>query len=249
MTKRRIISFLLAAVVVAAGTAYAQVDPRARELLEGYASQAGSEPVRTLDQSTVMTLHNLDEPMETRSRTVIDFEGERAAIVSLAMGMETTMRFVDGEFTMSIGGMTMPVPPGMGVESAFDGIFDQPDAAGDLFSDPDATATYDGQVDYAGILSGQQVTYTGDFGVPGLDMEATTVRFVFDEAGELLGQVIEAEGMTLLTVVVGEPHGDLGLYFDMDMYELGADGTATLFANMRFESIAVNEPIDESLFQ
>lgn len=245
MTRLRVLCTCLTVLMFMAGTAFAQVDPQARALLEGLASQGQAADVQTLDQTMTMTIHSEDEPIVTTSRIVVDYSGQRAAIVSEAMGMSTTMRIVDGVTTMSVNGMSMPAPPGM--DSAFDGIFES-GSTGDLLADPEAVITYDGQVSYADVLSGQQVSYTGDFGVPGLQMDSTTVRFVFDDGGRLLGQVVPESGSDLVSVYVGEPKIDGALFYDSDMYEV-TGGNATLYATMRYDSITFNEPIDESLFE
>lgn len=247
MTRTNVLRTSLTVILLLAGAVFAQVDPQARALLEGMAAQGQALDIDTLDQTMTMTIHGgADEPIVSTSRIVVDYEGERAAIVSEVMGMSTTMRVLDGVMTMSVNGVTMPAPPGM--DNAFEGIFET-GAAGDLLADPEAIITYDGPVSYADVLSGQQVSYTGDFGVPGLQMDSTTIRFVFDDAGRLLGQVVPQSGSDLVSVYVGEPKIDGALFYDSDMYEIGADGTATLYATMRYDSIAFNEPIDETLFQ
>ncbi len=236
----------LTAMLLLAGTAFAQIDDQARALLEGYAAQGeAATDFQTMDMSSTMTLYGADEPLVTQSRTVIDYAGERAAIVSEVMGMTTTMRFVDGTMTMVMGGMSLPMPPGM--DSAFADIFET-GTASDMLDDPNAVATYDGEVSYADVLAGQQVTYTGDFGVPGMQMDATTMRFVFDASGRLLGMVVPQDGMEMVMVYVGEPKLDGALFYDMDMYDV-SDGIATLYAEMRYSDIKVNEPIDETVFE
>lgn len=246
MTRSSVLRTSLTVIMFLAGLAFAQVDPQARALLEGMAGQ-GTPPdeIQSLDQTMTMTIHSESDPIVTTSRIVVDYPGERAAIVSEVMGMSTTMRVVDGVATMSVNGMTMPLPAGM--DSAFEGIFET-GATGDLLSDPEAVATYDGQVSYADVLSGQQVSYTGNFGVPGMQMDSTTIRFIFDDAGRLLGQVIPQSESDLVSVYVGEPKIDGALFYDLDMYEV-AGGNATLYATMRYDSIAFNEPIDETLFE
>jgi len=226
--------------------ASAQIDDQARALLEGMASQAGAAPdIQSLDMTSTMTIYGADEPLVNESRTVIDYAGQRAAIVSAVMGMTTTMRYVEGTMTMSMNGMTLPLPPGM--DAAFADIFET-GSAGDLLSDPEAVATYDGEVSYADVLSGRQVSYTGDFGVPGMQVDATTIRFVFDATGRLIGMVVPQDASDMVMVFVGEPRVDGALFYDQDMYEV-KDGAATLYAEMRYVDIALNEPVDETLFE
>ncbi len=236
----------LTAILLLAGAAFAQIDDQARALLEGYAAQGETTAdFQAMDMTSTMTIYGADEPISTQSRTVIDYAGERAAIISNVMGMTTTMRFVDGTMTMVVGGMSLPMPPGM--DSAFADIFET-GTANDLLEDPNAVATYDGEVSYGDVLSGQQVTYTGDFGVPGMQMDASTMRFVFDDSGRLLGMVVPEDGLEMVMVYVGEPKIDGALFYDLDMYQISG-GTATLYAEMRYSDIKVNEPIDETVFE
>ncbi|HEX7040403.1 MAG TPA: hypothetical protein VF202_09840 [Trueperaceae bacterium] len=242
MNKR---TFAVVALLLAAGLAQAQVDDRARELLEGMNPGRGAGEVTTLDQTMTMTLYNDGDELVTTMRMVIDFPGKRAAAVSEIEGMATTMVHQDGATVMKIDGMSLPVPPGM--DSLFDGAFDH-DGLANLLDDPDAVATYDGVVSYADVLAGHQVTYTGDFGVPGAGIDASTIRWVFDDSGRLIGQVVPAEGTDLVYVFTGEPKVEGGLFYDADIYEVSG-GAATPFGSVRYESVTINEPIDESLFR
>ncbi len=246
MTRPNLVRASLTAFLLVIGMASAQIDDQARALLEGMASQAGAAPdIQSLDMTSTMTIYGADEPLVNESRTVIDYAGQRAAIVSAVMGMTTTMRYVEGTMTMSMNGMTLPLPPGM--DAAFADIFET-GSAGDLLSDPEAVATYDGEVSYADVLSGRQVSYTGDFGVPGMQVDATTIRFVFDATGRLIGMVVPQDASDMVMVFVGEPRVDGALFYDQDMYEV-KDGAATLYAEMRYVDIALNEPVDETLFE
>lgn len=232
-------------VLLAIGLAFAQVDDRARELLESLNPEGRVIDIATLDQTITMTMYQGGDELVTTTRMVIDYAGQRAAAVNEVMGMSTTMVHRDGATVMKMNGMTLPVPPGM--DAIFEGAFEETGSA-DFLDDPDAVATYDGQVSYADVLSGQQVTYTGDFGVPGLGVEATTVHFVFDDGGRLIGQRIPTEGMDMLFVFTGEPKLAGSAFYDGEMYELSGD-TATLFATIHYDEVKVNEPLDESLFE
>lgn len=247
MTKR-ISSVLLLALLALAGTAFAQIDDRARELLEGLVDEAAVTEVRTMEQ--VMTMHLSAEDISTTTRTVIDFDNERAAIFTETMGMEVVMLFVDGNMSMKMQGMTMPAMPGM--EGTFDGMFD--DVTYDSLLDyPDVSATYDGVVSYADVLSGHQVTYSGGevqaAGVGAEFDDSGTVRFIFDDAGKLIGNVVTMDAATdLVSVLIGEPQLAGLPVFDTELYQV-TGGSATLFATMNYEAISINEPIDETLFQ
>jgi len=232
-------------VLLAIGLAFAQVDDRARELLESLNPEGRVIDIATLDQTITMTMYQGGDELVTTTRMVIDYAGQRAAAVNEVMGMSTTMVHRDGATVMKMNGMTLPVPPGM--DAIFEGAFEETGSA-DFLDDPDAVATYDGQVSYADVLSGQQVTYTGDFGVPGAGIDATTIRWVFDDAGRLLGQVIPSDGSDLVYVFVGEPKLEGLIFYDAEIYEVSG-GTASRFGSVRYENVAINEPIDESLFE
>src|SRR5690554_5135129 len=242
---KRTASVIAFALFLVAGLASAQVDDRARELLEGLNPDGRTVELTTLDQTMTMTMYQGGDELVTTTRVVIDYVGRRAALVSEVMGMATTMVHRDGATVMKMNGMTIPVPPGM--DQALNGAFDQTGAA-NLLDDPDAVATYDGVVSYADVLSGHQVTYTGDFGVPGAGIDASTIRWVFDDSGRLIGQVVPAEGTDLVYVFTGEPKVEGGLFYDADIYEVSG-GAATPFGSVRYESVTINEPIDESLFR
>lgn len=237
---------LLLALLAAFGAAFAQVDERARELLEGLVAESAPTEIRTMEQ--VMTMYIPDQDISTTTRTIIDFDNERAAIVTDTMGMEMVMRFVDGTMSVQMQGMTMPAMPGM--ENAFDGVFDDVTYS-ELLDHDDVTATYDGVVSYGDVLSGHQVTYSGgDFQAAGVaDVDASEVRFIFDDAGNLIGNVVAMDASTdLVSVMVGEPVLEGLPVFDMEMYQLSG-GQATLFATMTFDMVSINEPIDETFFE
>lgn len=232
---------LIAALVAAfVSFATAQVDERSRALLEGLRPPAG-EVIETLDQTMVMTLE-LEGGMEVRTRTVIDYVTERALIEAEVMpGMSVTIVVVDGQMSMRMGGMSLPMPPGMGEE--FADVF-----AGDP-NDPLAevtSATFDGPVSYGNVVSGDQVSVRGMTQVAGAD-SAEDARFVFDAQGRLLAVVSESDEGVFLAVFDEPVTGSPAVGSSATMYLLSGDEVER-FATMRFESIRINEPIDESLF-
>jgi hypothetical protein len=228
-------------LLLLAQAASAQIDDRARELLEGLRPPAG-EVVDTLDQVMNMTVYQGGAEQAVRTRTVIDFVGERAAIeTEMAPGMVATMVMQDGAVSMVIGGMALPLPAEMA--GSFDGIFDR--SPEDLFAEG-ATATYDGMQSYGDLVKGEQVTFTGPSLVAGVD-DGDASRYLFDEAGRLLAVVVETDEGTLITVFDEPFAGSAVVGRDATMYMLGANG-AERFATMSFESVRINEPVDETLF-
>lgn len=231
-----------ALLLVVAGISFAQVDERARELLEGWAPAVDVGEIRTMEQ--VMTMHMPELDIRTTTRTVIDFENERAVMFTEPTGL--AVRYVDGLLTMEAQGMEVPVPPEVAV--SFTEIFNEASYVGFLDYE-DVTATYDGVVNYADVLTGHQVTYTGGqlqnpaFG----SLAGAEVRYIFDDSGRIIGVVSETEGVYIVSVIVGEPVVAGMMLFNTELYEVEND-VATPFATMSYETVSVNEPVDETLF-
>lgn len=233
----------LFALVLAAllSVASAQVDDRARALLEGLVPPAG-ETVDTLQQTMVMTLHQQGDT-EVRTRSVIDYPTRRAAIeTEVGPGMMATVLIADGQVRMRMGGMALPLPAALA--DSFDGIFDR---------DPDevlpegSSATFDGPMAYGDLLAGDQVTVRGAALVAGLD-ETDEARYVFDGSGQLLGVATDTDG-GLMVMVFDEPFTGSGVVGrSATMYLLDDAGTAERFATMVFEDVRVNEPIPDGTF-
>lgn len=248
MTKRfapKLAPLLLAVTVMFASVALAQIDDRSRALLEGLSSAQQATEITTLDQTMVMTMPQDGGELTTRTRTAIDFENRRAAIVSeLGDGMSTRMVHQDGQTTMHMAGMpmAMPVPPQMA--GIFEGIFDQQQ---DFLAQENATAVYDGEVSYGDLVTGQQVTFTGSYDVMGTT-ESSESRLLFDAAGNHIATVVEVDGDTIVMLYDDPASGDLPMARDATMYQL-TDGAASLYATIRYEDVRVNEPLDETLFE
>src|SRR5690625_869041 len=246
MTRKLITSLLAAAVLIVTGTGVAELKALARARLEWLSTEADFGEIHTIEQKMVTNLGDMD--MSTTSHVIIDYDNERAAIITETMGMEMVMRFIDGSMSMVMSGMVMPLPPGS--EDAFDGIFE--DVTYDELLDYEGvTATYDGVVSYADVLTGHQVSYSGNAqiaGPAGLPDDASDMRFIFDDAGNMLGTVVSMGATDLVSINVGEPLVDGIPIFSAEMYEVSGD-EAKLFATMTYELIRINEPIDETLFQ
>jgi hypothetical protein len=243
MTQLRFCLFLTITLLIAAGTALAQVDERARELLEGlYASDQAD--IRTLDQTMVATIHADGMEHTVRSRTQVDYEQRRAVIeTELAPGMSVRIVIEDGQTRMLMGGMAMPLPPEL--DEAHGSIFErEPDLLAEGVS-----ATYDGVQSYGDVLAGHQVTVRNAAGLPGMD-GAPEQRLVFDDDGRLVGFVAETPETGVMVGVLDEPHrGNPFVGRDVTIHLLQPDGTSQPFMRMRFEDTRVNEPIDPAAFQ
>jgi len=232
----------LLAVASVLSSASAQIDDRARALLEGI-QPATPQEISTVDQTTVTTSYLPDGTIneETSSRTVIDFVNRRlASFLDMGGGMSTRTIYQDGKLTMTMPGlpMALPVPPGLA--ESFAAIFDEP--AGVFLKDTD-TATYDGPVDYE-VLKGVQVTYTTTF--PGSTIPVT-LSYVFDGA-TLVGTYSVEGGIETVSVYDTPIASFSSSGFDNTTY-IFVKGAWVKSSHMHFDASIINEPIDESLFE
>jgi hypothetical protein len=234
---------LLLALLVAAGMATAQIDDRARELLEGL--QTGEQAdIRTLDQTMIATIYAHGMEQTVRTRTQVDYEGRRAAIeTEPAPGMSIRIVVADGQTRVFMGGMAVPMPPGM--DDAYGSVFEREP---DLFADG-VSASYDGFQRYGDLLAGHQVTVRNAAVLPGVE-GAQEQRLIFDDDGRLAGFVAEVAEAGVMVGVFDEPlRGNPFVGRDATMHLLLDDGTTQPFMRMRFEDARVNEPIDPAAFE
>lgn len=233
-------ALLLAALL--AGAFAQELDPRGVALLEGLGSGEVPEDIRNMVLSTTSVTHMEGQEFETTSRTIIDYENQRAAIVQEVMGMETRMLYVDGKMSMNVMGMNMPMPPG--TEEAFASIFEEQTA--DNLVESATRITFDGQVNYGDLLVGDQVTYEGDAGVYGTP-ESPVMHYVFDGDGALLGMHIPAQDGAML-MVFDQAITDSIISYDARVY-LEQAGEWTLLQESTRTELEYNVELDESLFQ
>jgi hypothetical protein len=236
---------LLALCVLGAATA--QVDERARELLEGAHLATEMPEFQTLQHTTIMTTYAPDgtSDAEMRTHSALDRENRRVAIRMFeAQELSMAMVFADGRGSMLMPGSgVMPVPPEL---AAFlNDLLDQP-PTGSWQGYEDAR--FDGLRSYAGIVAGEQVTVWG-FGatIPGLVMDAET-RLLFDEAGRMIAVISETPDLGTVLAVIDAPTEAASLAMtSFTTYVLDDDG-AVLLSRFRFEDVKVDDPLDESLF-
>jgi hypothetical protein len=236
-------AFLLLLLLTAVAAASAQdIDPRARQLLEGLSSEV--QPVRNMDLTILTTITVEGQAFTTRSRNVVDYENQRMASITEMQGMETRMVMVDGVVKMKMMGMDLPVPAGMADELA-DSLKQQP---GDSLWDNVVSATFDGPVNYGDLLVGDQVTYVGDaaiYGAPS-DME---VQYVFAADGALLGMHAPTGEEETLMVFKQPMQGTMDLASMNLITYILQNGAWEQMADMVVESVAYDVELDESLFQ
>lgn len=239
LTRAFLLLLLLASVAAASAQ---QIDPRARQLLEGLSSDA--EPVSNMDITLVTTLSMDGETFTTRSRNVVDYENERMVSITEMQGMETRLVLVDGVLKMKLMGMDLPAPPGT-AESLADSLKQQPGA--DLW-DNVVSATFDGPVNYGDLLVGDQVSYVGDAAVYGAPSDVE-VQYVFAGDGALLGMHIPSDGEQMLMVFKEPISGTMDMSnMAVITYMLQGDAWQQL-AEMTVENVEYNIQLDESLFQ
>lgn len=243
---RRAVASLAATALALLSLAHAQVDDRARTLLEGITPQADAE-YHTLHQSMTLTSYLPDATTQvSRNETVIDYDNRRAAIVTdLGGGMLSTTRYIDGKLTMTMTGvpMALPVPPQ--AAAAFDNIFDSPNQP---ILHEGASATYDGHQEYGELVSGEQVTYVGNWSLQGLP-EGSSARFIFDGAGLLLATVTVSPGSPTTLMVYDEPLDGEHLAGASGSLYTDEDGEWVLTSTITFETWSINEPLDETVFE
>jgi hypothetical protein len=238
---------VLLAVLLAAlfSVASAQIDERARTLMEGLAGGMHDE-VNSLQMRLEVTTFPPDgDPVTMIIESIVDYVERRAVInqSSEAMGGFTSSFIISGDqITMSVMGMEQPVPPELAGE--FSKIFDLPEAA-DVFGE-DSTASFDGAVNYGDLLAGDQVTYSGKFAVDGVT-EVNEVQYVFNAAGELLGVHFDTGDGEVLMVYAEPVSGNSPLAADTSMY-MNENGKWEPFVVMEYSGLIINGSIDDSLF-
>lgn len=241
MTKRRVVPFLLSLLVATLlAFASAQVDPKARALIEGLQSPTQGE-VHNVDQTSVTTIYvDGSEPMETKTRAVIDFDAKRMVSMTDVAGMSTKLIYKDGKVTMSVGGLPMAIPAPPETAAQLEQSFDQAEPIGIKEGD---IATYDGQVDYGGLLSGEQVTYT----THDASGEPTTMQFVFVD-GKIAGMHMDIEGGQEMLIVYDEPLSMATLAGTSATTYMHENGTWKKFSETNVVEVNFNTTLDESLF-
>lgn len=242
---RRTATILAATILTVVSLAQAQVDDRARALLEGITPQADAE-IHTLHQTMVLTNHLPDGTTQVmQSETIIDYDTRRAAtIMDVGGGMLATTRYVDGKLSMTMTGvpMALPVPPE--AAEAFENIFESPNQP---ILHEGASATYDGHQAYGDLVEGEQVTYVGNWSLQGLP-EGSSARFIFDGAGLLLATVTVSPGSPTVLMVYDEPLDGEHLSGASGSLYTEEGGDWVLTSTLTFETWRINEPIDETLF-
>jgi hypothetical protein len=251
--------------------ALAQVDPRAQELLDGVAESfstlEGTVPdtFETFDLTLCMTFYEAGEAQpEMCTRMVMDRAGERLMQEThTTLGNEEGSEehvikavYKDGQLrirdSFSEESFELPESEVAALEATFESVFDQLMDLETTLPEEIGRATYDGEVNYGGVLVGEQVTATvptPTFMTGGAPVQETTLRFVFDTEGRFSGSVYETPEGDL--VMVFEDPGEGAPFFPMlnhTLYRLQGEDVV-IEGRTRVTHFAFNEPLDEALFE
>jgi len=241
---RPLTSLALAATLLVAAllsTASAQIDDRARTLLEGLQPATKTE-VRNVEQSvTTTTFLDAGHTAESKATTVIDFENRRLSMTTEMPGMTSHVVLVNGVATVTTTGVPgkQQLPPEAAAQLAKE--FDQADP---IVLGPGDGATDDGVVSYGDIVSGDQVTYTthDETGNP------TTTQYLFQD-GKVLAVHMSVAGAGEILVLYDKPVDTQAfMAFDSTTYVRTGDEWKKI-SRTHVEAIAYNVTLDESLFE
>jgi hypothetical protein len=264
-------SAVLAFSLLLGSAALAQVDPRAEALLdnlgESFAHLEGTVPdtFETFDLTLCMTFYEAGEAQpEMCTRMVMD-RTNRRMMQETHMTFEdeegseehvTKIVYKDGQLRMrdsfSEEPFALPESEVAALEATFESIFDGLADLENMIPTEFERATYDGEVKYGGVLVGEQVTATTlapTFMTGGTSVQETTLRFVFGEEGQLIGSVSESAEGEIVTVYddsTGEQ--PISHMFNGTSYLMEGD-EAVITNRNRLANLAVNEPLDEALFE
>ena len=239
---------LLSAGLVA-GQVGAQIDERARELLEAHRPQAEVTDYRTVQQIVLITMYDDDGTVDwaVRVQIALDFENHRMSMVNFRDNeLNFKVVYADGESLVYSPDTGIRPYAFAGQDETYAQFLDQRTV--NPFEGIEA-ATYDGFHSYAGLVAGEQVTITEGF----LDLPGANVRpfkLLFDEPGVLVASVVEPPEIGTVITVYDTPlsaHQLVDRPQDYSMYVV-EDGEPRLVQRVSTEEIRFDELLDESLF-
>lgn len=242
----------------------AQVDPRAKALLEGLEEGIAPQPatLETADTTSCYTFYEDGKAQpETCIRIVMDLLNRRLYNESRTLyegePANTKLVYQNGRatFTDSISEELFEVPKAQleSLEKMFAQVFEQ--LSGPVAPDYQ-NATYDGRVRYGDVLVGEQVTVKTTIpsvtaGLqPSLKQVETTARYIFDPEGRALGGTAEVPTQGTLLQVYTDPEDPVPYrrYANGTMYTVKGE-RITLFSKTRVTRYRVNELLNEALFR
>lgn len=236
------------------GAAFAQADERAASLLGGL--ERASQEVETFDYTLLHTIFSpqTSKVVENRMRFAVDV-GRRYLYGESTFGGTANSRFVyrDGEAVASDLRANETFTPPREITALFERWLEQA-AAPDISEHDLKRASYDGVQAFGEIVRGEQVRVVATLpDYLGTSLGKGPVKLLFDEAGRHLASVytVTAEaGKEEVLAVYLDPDDPMLLsrYLNADLYEL-EHGRIVPVGETRLERLAINEPLDEALFE
>ena len=253
-------------MVLLLSSASAQVDPRARVLLDGldksFAAQPQPETLEAIDTTICYTFYEGGQAQpEMCVRQVMDFVNRR-------MYNETRSQFGDEPETFEliykdgraivkdsfsdIEGLELPEAQLAEMEGMFEQIFDQIAGGAAALPDDYERATYDGQVRYGDVLAGRKVTVTmaSPITLPGQSPSGKLdVGFVFDAQGRVVGSVSKdpQQGVTLQVYTDPEDPIPYRRFVNTTIYTLKGK-TSTLTGKTGVTRYRLNPALNDAMF-
>ena len=258
--------FRLVVLVMLFSSASAQIDPRARVLLDGFgesfAAQAQPETLEAIDTTTCYTFYEEGKAQpEMCVRQVMDFVNRR-------MYNETRSQFGDEPETFKLiykdgratvkdsfsemAGLELPEAQIAEMEGMFEQVLDQISGEANAFPDDYERATYDGRVRYGNVLAGEKVTVTmaSPIALPGQSPSGKlNGGFVFDAQGRNVGSIFEdpQQGETLQ--VYTDPKDPVAYRRFMNSATYSLKGkTPTLTGKIKVARYRLNPTLNDALF-
>lgn len=254
---------LFVLIALSLSLATAQVDPRARPLLDGLSDAFATQPetLEATDTTLCTTLYE-DGKAQPKAcvRIVMDF-------VNLRMYNETRSQVGDEQqtfkliyrdgraaFTTGLSEKAVELPKAQlaAMEEALEDAFDQFTKGTNVLPEDYQRATYDGQVRYGKVLTGEKVTVmtTSSVAIPGLAPSGElALSFIFDTQGCGVGSVVKTPQQGTLLQVFTNPEDPVPYrrYANTTLYTLEGK-TPTLLGETKITRYRVNPKLNEALF-
>lgn len=254
---------LFVLIALSLSLATAQVDPRARTLLDGLSDAFATQPetLEATDTTLCTTLYEDGQAQpEACVRIVMDFVNRRMYNETRTQVGDELQTFKliyrDGRaaFTTSLSERAVELPKAQlaAMEKALEDAFDQLTEGTNVLPEDYERATYDGQVRYGEVLTGEKVTVTttSPVAIPGLAPSGElTLGFIFDAQGRGVGSVVKTPQQGTLLQVFTNPEDPVPYrrYANTTLYTLEGK-TPTLLGETKITRYRVNPKLNEALF-
>ena len=254
---------LFVLIALSLSLATAQVDPRARPLLDGLSDALATQPetLEATDTTLCTTLYQDGKAQpEACVRMVMDFANRRIYNETRTQVGDKLQTFKliyrDGRaaFTTSLSERAVELPKAQlaAMEKAFEDALDQFAEGTNVLPDDVERATYDGQIRYGEVLTGEKVTITttSPVAIPGVAPSGElALSFIFDPQGRGVGSVVKTPQQGTLLQVYTNPEDPVPYrrYADATLYILEGK-TPTLLGETKLTRYRVNPELNEALF-